>query len=137
MLMESAAMSLAPGGMIQREIIKDRQNFSDWDSAFSSRCFVHICNSLLWRQITGSDPPYPAFRAKEYVEAQIPWADYYRDDLSALPSSTVLDTVKSVVALGEQKGDKPLPDNSPVQPELLVQYGNPRRPDEVREFIEQ
>lgn len=137
MVMESAVMGLGAGGTMRQEIFQDRHKFADWDLSVSSRCFVHLCNSLLWRQITGGNPPHPPFTAKEYVEAQIPWFDYYRDDLSALPGSTVFDKVKSVVALGEQKGDKPLPDNSPVQPEFLVQYGNSRRPDEVREFVEQ
>jgi hypothetical protein len=63
--------------------------------------------------------------------------DYYRDDLSALSGSTVLDKVKSVFAFGHAKGEKPLPDNMSVDPELIVQYGNARGPDEVRKFVEQ
>jgi hypothetical protein len=137
MVMESAAMGLGAGGSMRQEIFKDHHNFADWDLSVSSRCFVHLCNSLIWRQITGTNPPHPPFTAKEYAKARIPWFDYYRDDLATLPGSTVLDNVKSVVALGQTKGEKPLPDNSSTQPELIVQYGNVRRSDEVREFIEQ
>jgi hypothetical protein len=130
-------MGLGAGGTMRQEIFKDRHNFSDWDFSLTSRCFVHLCNSLLWRQVTGSNPPHPPFTAKEYRKAGIPWFDYYRDDLSALSGSTVLDKVKSVFALGQAKGEKPLPENGSIKPEVVVQYGNARRPDEVREFVEQ
>ena len=136
MCVEDAAMGLGAGGTMRQEIFKDPHDFSDWDLSLSSRCFVHLCNSLMWRQVTGSNPPHPPFTAKEYKRAGVPWFDYYRDDLSALSGSTVLDKLKSVFALGQAKGEKPLPDNSSIEPELVVQYGNARRPDEVREFVE-
>jgi hypothetical protein len=44
--------------------------------------------------------------------------------------------VKSVAQLGKAKGTAPLPDNTTIAPELIVQYGNARRPDEVREWVE-
>jgi len=134
---EHASMGLGAGGTMRQEIFKDPHDFSDWDLSTTSRCFVHLCNSLMWRQITGSNPPHPPFTAWEYQCARIPWFDYYRDDLSALSGSAVLDKAKSVFALGQEKGDKPLPDNSSIEPEVIVQYGNARRPDEVREFVEQ
>ena len=130
------SMGLGAGGTMRQEIIRDRHDFSDWDLSLTSRCFVHLCNSLTWRQVTGNNPPHPPFTAKEYARAGIPWFDYYRDDLSALAGSTVLDKVKSVFALGQAKGEKALPDNSSIEPELVVQYGNARRPTEVREFVE-
>ena len=54
-----------------------------------------------------------------------------------LPPRAQLDELKSVFALGEAKGEKPLPDNSSIEPKLIVQYGNARRPAEVPEFVEQ
>jgi len=136
MVMEDGGMGLGAGGTMRQEIFKDPHEFSDWDLSMTSRCFVHLCNSLVWRQVTGSNPPHPSFTAKEYTNAGIPWFDYYRDDLSALPGSDVLYTVKSVFNVGQAKGEKPLPENTSIDPELVVQYGNARRPDEVREFVE-
>ena len=137
MCVEDTAMGLGAGGTMRQEIFEDPHDFSDWDLSVSSRCFVQLCNSLVWRQVTETNPPHPPFTAKEYAKARIPWFDYYRDDLSALSGSTVLDKVKSIFALGQLKGEKPLPDTSSMEPELLVQYGNARRPGEVREFVEQ
>jgi hypothetical protein len=137
MVMEDARMGLGAGGRMRQEIFKDPHDFSDWDQSVSSRCFVHLCNSLVWRQMTGSNPPHPPLTAKEYRRAGVPWFDYYSDDLSVLSESTVLDKVKSVFALGQGKGEKPLVDNSSMEPEFVVQYGNARRPNEVREFVEQ
>jgi hypothetical protein len=136
MLMEDPGMGLAAGGTMRQEIFEDPHDFLEWDLSMTSRCFVHLCNSLVWRQVTGSNPPHPPFTAKEYANAGVPWFDYYRDDLSALSGSTVLDKVKSVLAFGQAKGEKPLSDNSSIEPELIVQYGNARRSDEVQEWVE-
>lgn len=82
-------------------------------------------------------PPHPPFTSREYKKAGVPWFDYYRDDLSARPGSKALKKVKSVLALGKQKGEKPLPENDSVETDLVVQYGNARRPGEVREWVGQ
>ena len=134
--LEDAAMGLGAGGIMRQEIFKDTHDFSDWDLSISSRCFVHLCNSVMWRQVTGINPPHPPFTAKEYKRAGVPWFDHYRDDISVLSGSSVLDKVKSVFTLGQAKGEKPLPDNSSIEPELIVQYGNARRSNQVQEWVE-
>ncbi len=128
-----SGMGLAAGGTMQQEILEDFHDFADWDQSVSSRCFVHLCNSMLWRQITGANPPHPSLTVQEYGAAGIPWFDYYRDDLSAVSGSPLLDSVKSVFCVGEAKGEKPLPDNVPIKPSLTIQFGNARRPTEVRQ----
>ncbi len=133
---ESAAMGLGAGGTMRQEIYEDPNDFADWDQSVSSRCFVHLCNSLTWREITDANPPHPPFTAKEYAARGVPWFDYYRDDLEAVAGSTSLDAAKSVFTLGDGKGEKPLPDNSSLEPELTIQYGNTRRPTEVREWAQ-
>lgn len=128
------SMGLSAGGTMRQEIYEDPHKFEEWDGALTSRCFVHICNSLVWRAITGGNPPHPPFTSEKYNRFSVPWFDYYRDDLTVLPGSKVLAKVKSVLAVGTQKGEKPLTENNSVDPNLVVQYGNARRPDEVREW---
>lgn len=132
----SDAMGLGAGGTMRQEIYKDRNDFADWEITTTSRCFVHLCNSLVWRQITGGNPPHSPLTATEYAEEGIPWFDYYRDDRGAVDGSMRLSGVKSVAEMAHTKGASPLADNSTIVPELIVQYGNTRRPDEVREWVE-
>lgn len=133
----SADMGLGAGGQMRQEIYEDPHPFQDWDTeAAPARCFVHLCNALQWREITGTNPPHPPLSAKEYQRHRIPWFDYYRDDLAALDGSKVLNGVKSVAQIAKEKGGTPLSGNGPVKPELIVQFGNARRPDEVREWAE-
>ena len=89
---------------------------------------------MVWRQVTGTNPPHPPLTAKEYKQAGIPWFDYYRDDLKPLKGSKRLAGVKSVAQLGQEKNSQPLPENSSITPELIVQYGNTRRP-RIRELL--
>ncbi len=135
-ILRDCEMGLGAGGTMRQEIYQDPHNFEDWDSRVTRRCFIHLCNSLVWRQITGSNPPQPPLTADEYSRAGVPWFDYYRDDLRPVRGSKMLNAVKSIVQLGKLKGTAPLPENTSISPELIVQYGNARRPDEVREWVE-
>ncbi len=128
-------MGLAAGGRMRQEIYADPYSVEDWDLTLRHRCFVHICNSMQWRQITGINPPHPPLTASEYQRYGVPWFDHYRDDLNALDGSSILDSAKSISQIDATKGDKVLTQNYDLHPELIVQTGNNRRPsNEVREW---
>ena len=76
---ETAEMGLAPGGRMRQEIYEDEYRLADWDTGNTSRCFVHLCNSMIWRQVTGSEPPTVPPTAQEYAGAGLPWFEYYDD----------------------------------------------------------
>ena len=102
-----------------------------WDK---SRCFVHLCNSVVWREITGGLPPQPPLTAAEYQQQRIPWFDYYTEDLRALPGSERLGAVKSVGEFSKLRGDAPLPGGGPIKAKKVVSVGPAQRPDQVREW---
>jgi len=126
-------MGLAPGGRMRQEIYEDPYRFEDWDFSHRSRCFVHIANSLVWRAITGENPPTVPPTAKEYTDAGLPWFEYYAEDLAALEGAEKLAGLKSVAQLGEQKGDVPLPENEPVTPERVIALRRDLATHEVRQ----
>src|SRR6516165_8351661 len=113
-------MGLAPGGRMKQEIYSDPFGLDDWDLNQKGRCFVHIANSLVWREITGRQPPTTPPTAKEYAKARLPWFDYYDDGAEALEGAPALAGLKSVAELGKEKGDMPLPENESVTPETIV-----------------
>ena len=129
-----AAMGLAPGGRMRQEIYKDHYDLSDWDHDRSSRCFVHMANSLAWGSITGEPPPHAPVTAAAYKRARLPWFEFYGDG-ETVPASSVLQKVKSVVGLAAEKGDTPLPENESVEipDEEIVHLRRNLEPDQVRE----
>ena len=127
-------MAFATGGRMKREIFDDPYTLDDWDLEHSSRCFVNICNSLVWRSITGEAPPTVPPTAEEYTRYGLPWFDYYDDDAKALVGSEALKGMKSVAILGKEKGDVPLSENASVTPEHIVELRRGMGRDEVREF---
>jgi hypothetical protein len=124
-------MGLAPGGKMKQEIYENPYTFDEWDLEHSSRCFLHIANSLMWQAITDSTPPLPSITAERYTDAGLPWFDYY-DDALALEGSKELANLKSVIQMGREKGDVPLPENESVGGERVVKLRK-RTQDEVRE----
>ena len=98
-----------------------------------SRCFVHLTNSLVWRAITGDAPPTVPFTAKEYTDHGLPWFDYYSDNSTALMGSEKLIDLKSVVEMGKEKGDNPLPENESVDPAHIVKLRKGLKKGQVRE----
>ena len=128
-----ADMGLAPGGRMRQEIYKDPFKLSDWDLDQKSRCFIHLTNSLVWRSITGQAPPTVPFTSKEYTDHGLPWFDYYSDNSVAVDGSEKLDGLKSVVEMGNEKGDNPLPENDSVEPERIVELRRGMKKGQVRE----
>ncbi len=135
--LSEAAMSLAAGGRMRQEVYEDERGADAWEIETTSRCFVHLCDSLVWRQITGLQPPHPPFTAKEYNKHGLPWFDWYDDRRTSLAGGRGLRSIKSVLQLGREKKAKPLPENESVQPNLVIQYGEKRRPEQVREWVEE
>lgn len=127
-------MGLAPGGRMKQEIYHDAYRLSDWDLDHGSRCFVHIANSMVWRQITGTNPPTTPPTATEYTRAGLPWFLWYDDKNAALQGSETLAGMKSVAALGKEKSQIPLPENQPVSPEHVVALRSGLAKGQVREF---
>jgi hypothetical protein len=139
MLLESPAstydMGLAPGGRMRQEIYDDPYALGDWDLAHRSRCFVHLANSLVWRQITGANPPTVPPTANEYARAGLPWFEYYDDGLSAVGGSDILEKLKSVAQLGKAKKEIPLPENASLDATPVVQLRKGLKKDQVREGV--
>jgi hypothetical protein len=107
------AMGLAPGGRMRQSIEEDPYDFTDWDEEHSSRCFIHIANSMTWRAITDKEPPTPPLTAREYERSGMPWFDHYAE--RPLGASQALADLKSVATLSTERGDRPLADNTPVE----------------------
>jgi len=130
------AMGLAPGGRMRQEIYEDPYRLNEWDREHTSRCFVHIANSMVWRQITGENPPTTPPTAKEYTDAGLPWFLWYDDKNTAIKGSTVLAKMKSVAKMGQQKKDVPLPENQPVKADRVIVLRKGLKKGQVREFAE-
>ncbi len=112
-------MGLAPGGLMRQEVYEDDYGLEAWDLSHSSRCFVHIVNSVQYLEVTGEGPPSIPPSAADYARAGLPWFEYYGGDLAVLPGSASLAGLDSVAAKKIKKGEGELEDNGPVQPEKL------------------
>jgi hypothetical protein len=70
---------------------------------------------------------------EEYTRAGLPWFEYYAADTTALSGSAKLDRVKSVAQLGQERGEKPLPENTPVDPARVIELRAGPGKHQVRE----
>jgi hypothetical protein len=105
-------MGLAPGGRIKQEIAEDPYGLEVWDTSVSSRCFVHLLNSEMYRKVTGQAPPTKPISAKQYADAKVPWFDYYLDG-KVLTGSSILAGLDGIAAALLKKSKK-LDDNKPI-----------------------
>jgi hypothetical protein len=113
-------MGLAPGGKMRQTIYADPFGLEDWDLDHPGRCFIHLANSLVWQAITGRRPPTKPPTAERYAKAGLPWFDYYDEAGVPLDGSPALAELQGVAALGRQKGEAPLPENTSVTPGVVV-----------------
>ena len=128
-------MGLAPGGKMTQEIYDDPFALADWDLRHRSRCFLHLANSMAWRQITGTEPPTVPPTAKAYSDHGLPWFDYYAETPAVDGGGTLGKLLKSVGQLGKAKDEAPVSEPHPVTPVPVLHVGPVQRPGrKVREW---
>ena len=105
-----AMLGVGAGGRMKQQIYSDPYEYSNWDTIHVSRCWVHLCNSSVWEQITGTRPPLKPLSAKDYNDRGLPWFDYYKED-KAIEGSNNLKGVKGVQEILGKKDEPVDPSN--------------------------
>jgi hypothetical protein len=108
------AMGLAAGGRMKQSIYPDPHGIDTWDATRTSRVFVHIVNSAMWREITGEEAPPSPITARDYAAHRLPWFELYDEQLGALSGTGTLAGVRSVKEMDGAKSTLPLQDDDPV-----------------------
>ncbi|MEJ7783755.1 MAG: hypothetical protein WKF96_03055 [Solirubrobacteraceae bacterium] len=123
----AAEMGLGAGGQMEQEIYPDEYGVDTWDQQRSGRVFVHIADSMTWREITGDEPPPTPVSAASYAEHGLPWFSRYDERRGDLARSDELGRVKSVKQMDLSKGFGDQQDDRPVEiPEAqVVELGRP------------
>ncbi len=107
-------MGLGAGGTMTQKIYPDPHGIEVWDTGNTGRVFVHIVNSMMWREITGEEPPSTPVTASSYTQAGYPWYKLYDEDKGDVAPSQVLSQIKSVAQLDTQHGFVGIEDNESV-----------------------
>ncbi|MGV0743076.1 hypothetical protein [Mycolicibacterium sp. XJ870] len=115
----SAGMGLGAGGRMRQEVYADRRPLADYDQSSASRVFVHLCSAAQWTAITGEVPPPTPVDRDAYVDAGLPWFDFYHADASDLAPSEILSQVESV---GKKLGAEEVP-FVPVDRDKVIALG--------------
>ena len=111
-------MGMAAGGKMKQEIYPDPYGLEVWDTNYRSRTFVHLLNSLAWRQITGQPPPHAPQTSKDYNRHGFPWFEYY-SDTKGVSGTAETDKIKSVTQIAGEKGFTILPENESSEPQKI------------------
>ncbi|MBV5247060.1 hypothetical protein KUF57_26425 [Mycolicibacterium sp. PAM1] len=114
-----SSMGLGAGGRMRQEVYADDRPLADYDEDGARRVFVHLCSAAQWTAITGEVPPPTPVDRDAYVDAGLPWFDYYDADARDLAASKILANVKSV---GKKLGNEEDPFVA-VDPKTVVTIG--------------
>lgn len=112
---KAMSLGLAAGGRMTQKIYPDPYGVDAWNLDARSRVFVHLCDSLTWREITGEEAPATPVTARSYADAGLPWFELYDEGAQTLSPTEKLAGVKSVKELDAQKSsDDALQDDGSV-----------------------
>jgi hypothetical protein len=100
---EAKEMGISAGGKMKQKIIQDPFGVDHWDTQCFGRCFVHIVNSAMYQQITGKAPPSTPISAKTYSSYGYKWYDMYEENVGGVQGSSILDNVKTVKEIDQEK----------------------------------
>jgi hypothetical protein len=117
-----AEMGLGAGGKMKQKIYPDPHGIETWDAENYGRVFVHIVNSMMYRQITGEEPPPTPVTAQSYAQHKLPWFDLYDEQMGDVDAPETLKGVKSIKEMDAEKGFSPQQDDSSVDVGYVVKY---------------
>ena len=83
-------MGLAAGGKMEQKIYPDPYGLDCWDQDNKVNIWVHIVDSMSYKEITGSDPPFSPISAQTYTEYGLPWFELYDEDKQTLEAAEKL-----------------------------------------------
>ena len=126
-----AEMGLGAGGTMKQKIYEDDHGIKVLDAQNYGRVYVHIVNSMLYREITGEEAPPTPVTAKTYADRGYPWFDLYDEHLDDIAAPDALKDVKSVKEMDAEKGFAPQQDDDSVDvpDETITTYK--MKPEEV------
>ena len=99
-----AEMGLGAGGRMRQKIYPDDYGLETWDPENYARVYIHIVNSMMYREITGKEPPSTPVSARTYTEYGLPWFDLYDEAKGDVTVSTELASVRSVKEKDQEHG---------------------------------
>ncbi|KAL9647331.1 hypothetical protein ABK040_011697 [Willaertia magna] len=130
---EAKELGIAAGGRIKQNIVKDAYGEEFWDVDSKSRIFIHIVNSEMYRQITGENPPNTPVSAQTYSSYNYPWFDWYNENLETIRKSEILENVKSVSEIDQEKYGVSLQNNTTVKINNVKVIKDNYNPNNVRD----
>lgn len=110
-----AEMGLSAGGRMRQKVYPDPHGWDTWDEENAGRVFVHIANSMTYREITGMEPPPTPISARLYTQYGLPWFDLYDEGLGDVEASEELAGVDSIQEMDFQKAFAPQQDDASVE----------------------
>ncbi len=132
---DSCEMGLGAGGRMRQEIYEDEHGLDTWDLENHARVYVHIVNSMMFREITGQEPPATPVTARQYTEAGLPWFDLYDEHKGGVAGSDNFNGVKSIKEMDQHKGFQAQQDDGsihlPGQQVVKLNKPNQPKPDAV------
>lgn len=132
-------MGLGAGGSMQQVIHQDPYGIKTWKKSGAGRVFVHIVNSQMFRDITGRPAPESPIGAAHYTQQGFPWFELYEENAQDIPSSGVLDSVKTVKEKDQEHGFIGQQDDNTVYipgsqvVKLPGQSGWPKDPNQIKD----
>jgi hypothetical protein len=97
-------MGIAAGGNIKQIIHPDNYGLETWNIECMRGLTIHLVNSLVYKSITGEDPPPSPVTAEQYKRAKIPWYSYYDETVIPVKPPSVFKRILSVMAIEKRRG---------------------------------
>lgn len=107
-------MGLGAGGKMRQKIYPDEHGIDTWDPDSYGRVYVHIVNSMVYRDVTGLEPPPTPVSAKLYNQFGLPWFDLYDEGEGDVEAAKGFKKIKSVKEIDEQHGFGSQQDDDPI-----------------------
>lgn len=128
-------MGIAAGGRIKQQILRDTYGVETWDPNRRRSLKIHMVNSVVYKSITGQDPPPSPISAEQYQQAGVPWFSHYDEMAQSVKSPAIFNRVIGVDAIDRRRGVNSAP--TPIlhiRPEDIQRIRTPDIDEAIRDL---
>lgn len=99
-------MGIAAGGRITQQILDDEYGADSWDPKAYRDIVIHIVNSAVFEEITGTPPPESPITVSQYQRYKIPWYSKYDEKATTVSPARIFRTILSLGQVDKRRGLK-------------------------------
>ncbi len=114
---------ISPGGQLRSQVFPDPWGKEAWEATQAARCYIRLCNSVIWKAVTLKPMPQTPLTEEDYESSGYPWVNSYEEPSR---SAEQVERVQQAISARTLSGDENPALRASIDEKLTIVLPEPR-----------